>query len=517
VVQVNDNTQKKNTLNQRYFYKLSSNVISIFAGVFTSAIVPRALGVSSYGDFSFVNNVITQILSFLDMRASTCFYVKLSQRQSESKIITFYGIYTILVFVLLLIIITTLTFPFSRQYLFESIDTRIIWFSFFFVGIKWVADIFIKISDAYGTTKTVEKIKMINQVLGVFILAALYYFKLININIFYLHQIVMFSLLVFLLCSFFKKNKYEVPLIKSMGKATFRNYAKEFILYSSPLAFYLVASLITEIFDRYILQHYGGSYQQGLYGFSFSMSSMTILFVTSMVPLFTRELSIALSTNDVGMAASLYRKYVPTLYVISAYFCCFLFVNADSVIMLLGGEQYKESLIPLKVMLLYPLVSTYSGLNSSVIYAKSGTTFIRNITMVLSPLGMITTYILIANNFMNMGATGLAIKVLLLELISVFIMLLYISKYLEIKLYRYFLHMIFAPFILLALAFAIKAILLFYSCGITENFFAFIGSGLIYTILFGLIIYFFPIIIGLSRENITTLIDKLKSLKHKYG
>lgn len=500
----------KNTLNQRYFYKLSSNVIAIFAGIFTSAIVPRALGVSAYGDFSFVNNVVTQILSFLDMRASTCFYVKLSQRQSESKIITFYSIYTILVFILLLCILVALSLPFSRHFLFEGIGRRIICFSFLFVVIKWITDVFIKISDAYGTTIVVERIKIVNNILSIALLLMLFYFKVINISIFYLHQITMFSLLALLIYSSFKKNKYKVTLLVSIEKTVFRAYAKEFFAYSSPLAFFLIATLITEIFDRNILQHFGGSYQQGLYGFSFSISSMTILFVLAMVPLFTRELSIALSTDNIQEAAELYRKYVPTMYVISAYFCCFLFINAEGLIMFFGGEQYKDSLTPLKIMLLYPLISTYSNLNSSVIYAKSSTTFIRNVTMVLSPLGMIMTYFLISSNFMNLGATGLAVKVLSLESLSVLVMLLHISKYLKIRLYKYFIHMIFVPIILLMISFGIKLFLSFSSFDPNVNLYAFLSSGLVYTLLIGLLVYFFPAFMGITKQNIETLLNKLR-------
>ncbi len=506
----NDNFLDKNTLKKRYFYKVTSNIVTILSGLFTSAIVPRALGVNAYGDFSFVNNVISQILSFLDMRASTCFYVKLSQRQSESKIITFYGIYTLLIFFILFIIVSILSIPSSRHFILENVDEKIIWFSFVLIIAKWIVDVFIKISDAYGATVAIERIKMVNQGLSVILLVLLFYFDLINISFFYLHQIFIFLFLGFLMYNFFKSKKYQIPFIAPIELSAVKSYTKEFVSFSAPLLIFLIAQLVVEIFDRNILQHFGGSYQQGLYGFSFSISTMTILFVVAMVPLFTRELSIAFASNNLESAASLYRKYVPVIYVVSAFFCSFLFINAQGLIFLFGGEQYYESLVTLKIMLFYPLVSTYSNLNSSVIYAKSGTTIIRNIALVLSPIGMLLSFLLISSSFFNLGASGLAIKVLTLESVSVIIILLHISKYLKIKLFKYFVHMVFAPLTLLLIAFAIKWILEYFSFSSDFSIFSFVFSGFIYSLLTGSLIFIFPSFAGLSRSNIDLALKKIK-------
>ena len=113
--------RETSTLKKRYLHKLSSNVVSILAGLITYTIVPRALGVSAYGNFSYTNNVITQILTFLDMRTSTGFYVKLSQRQSEKGIITFYGLYTTVAVGVLAGIVGILALPFISKFFFEGI------------------------------------------------------------------------------------------------------------------------------------------------------------------------------------------------------------------------------------------------------------------------------------------------------------------------------------------------------------------------------------------------------------
>lgn len=499
----------KSTLNRRYFFKIGSNVVAILSGICISAIVPRALGVSRFGDFSFANNVITQILTFLDMRTSTCFYVKLSQRREDRKLITFYSIYTIAAFLILFGLVAVLTIPSYKQLLFETIDSRIIWFALFLVCVKWLVDVLIRVADAHGVTQTVESIKMLMYLVSAGVLVALFYFNVIDINVFYLHQIATFGLLMFLIFSFLNREKVGLSLKLSMNYSDFKSYGKEFFTYSFPLAFYLTTTLITEIFDRYILQYYGGSYQQGLYGFSFAMASMMILFVTAMVPLFTRELSIAFVENNIELASNLYRKYVPILYVVVAYFCCFLFVNANDVLLLFGGKEYKEAVDPLRILLLYPLASTYSNLNGSVVYARSGNTLFRNLAMILHPLGMVISYLLISNYFLHLGAIGLSIKVFLVELISVIVITIYISRYLKMTLYKYFLHMIFSPVILLGIAFLVKNALVYFWSVEDGNILGFLSSGVLYTLLSALMIWFFPIFIGTSKATVLEVVNRI--------
>ncbi|HEX9221139.1 MAG TPA: lipopolysaccharide biosynthesis protein [Gemmatimonadaceae bacterium] len=500
---------ENSTLKKRYFHKLSSNAVSIIAGLITYSIVPRALGVNAYGNFSYTNNVITQILNFLDMRTSTGFYVKLSQRQSEKRIITFYGSYTALVFGVLAAIVVILSLPFIRKSFFEGIDTSIIGLALVFVCVKWISDILIKISDAYGTTVSIERIKILNNILGVLMLLALYFTKLVNIHFFYVHQIVIFGLLCLFISRFFNTRNYAVPLIGKLSGEETRSYAKEFYAYSAPLIFYLSATLVTEIFDRYLLQHFGGSFQQGLYGFSFSICAVTLFFVTSMVPLFTRELSIAFSNDDIPRAGRLYRKYVPTMYIVSAYFCCFLLMNADGLISTFGGAQYRASLTPLKILLIHPLISTYSALNGSVVYAKSGTTFIRNLTMVTAPLGMIMTFCFVSTDALNLGATGLALKVLLLEALAAFVMMVYVFTHLRLRLTRYIVHIVLVPSVLIPLAFGIRELLLMvFAAGSLQLFLA---SGVLYTILVAAVVYLFPRFVGLSREEMGKLLRNARA------
>ncbi|HNP77308.1 MAG TPA: lipopolysaccharide biosynthesis protein [Cyclobacteriaceae bacterium] len=502
-------TAESPTLNTRYFFKLGSNIVSIFAGIITAAIIPRALGVRAYGDFSFVNNVVTQLLTFLDLRSSTCFYVRLSQRQKERDLVTFYGYYAVLIFVILAILLASLTMPFRGYSLFEHIPHRLIVYAFLFVGIKWLVDLFIKISDAYAATVEVERIKMGNTLLSCVIVIGLFYFDQTTIEVFYIQQIALFTLLLVLIYYHLKSRNINITIVRLLSWNDVRKYLSEFYLYSSPLALYLIITLLTELFDRFVLQHFGGSFEQGIYSFSYSIANMTILFVTAMVPLFTRELSIAFSTSDSNLTGKLYRRYVPTIYIISAYFCCFLFVNVENVALILGGEQFVDSLMSLRIMMLYPLVATYSNLNGAVIFASGRTRLFKNLAIGLAPIGMLTTYLLISDSGLFLGSSGLAIKVVALEFISVCFVMWSISSYMNIVLWKYLAHMLVSPLILIAVGYAVLTGLSFIEVLRDYRVVSFVISGVVYSILIFGLTYWFPRLAGISVESKMNLVRKL--------
>lgn len=80
----------EDSLKKRYVFKLLTNLVGFFVSLFTQAMIPRGLGPKAYGDFSFLSNFFTQLVGFFDAGTSIAFYMKLSQRNKDIGIITFY-------------------------------------------------------------------------------------------------------------------------------------------------------------------------------------------------------------------------------------------------------------------------------------------------------------------------------------------------------------------------------------------------------------------------------------------
>src|SRR4030095_2072239 len=175
---------------------------------------------------------------------------------------------------------------------------------------------------------------------------------------------------------------------------------------------------------------------------------------------------------------------------------------------LFGGTEYETAGLTLKILSFYPLISVYSNLNGSVIYANGKTDFVLKLALVITPVSMIAAWFFISNGNwgLNFGSKGLAIKEIILEFISVVIILYINTDFLKLRFRNYLVHMIFSilPFIIFAYSahyivhwlgsafFSPNPIILFFISGVVYSFFTL------------LIIWVYPMIFGLSRKDIST-------------
>ena len=141
-----------------------------------------------------------------------------------------------------------------------------------------------------------------------------------------------------------------------------------------------------------------------------------------MTPLITREFAISFGEKDLREMARLFRRYIPMLYAIAAYFACFIAVEASKVTFIMGGEKFQHAALAVMIMAFYPIHQTYGQLSGSVFYATGQTALYRNIGVAFMLIGLPVTYFLIAppEKFgLNAGATGLAIKMVAIAFFSV--------------------------------------------------------------------------------------------------
>lgn len=220
--------------------------------------------------------------------------------------------------------------------------------------------------------------------------------------------------------------------------------------------------------------------------------------------LFTREVSELVGQNNIRAIAKLFDSYVPTLYVTVSFFSCFLFFHADNVINLLGGEGYNGATLALKVLAMYPLVSTFSMMSGSVIYATERTVIFRNMSFVLTPIGVFVSVILVSPIAgISLGAAGLAIKNISIEFLAVIVILFLNSRFLKISFRKYFFHIIYIPVIFLVCAGAstyfVNSMSIMKHSGALMSV---IASGIVYSAIFVTVIYFYPKLIFKERREI---------------
>jgi O-antigen/teichoic acid export membrane protein len=493
------------SLHRRYFFKLATGFVGLGLGIVTQAIIPRGLGPRAYGDFAFLSNFFTQVVSFLDTGTSTGFFTKLSQRPRESGLVVFYGYFVGLVALLIagLLVVSQGTGAWAHIWPGQSLG--IVYLAAVWGLLAWLVKLTTMMADAQGLTVQSELAAMGQKVLGLALIALLFGLNWLRLTSFFFYHYAIMGFFVVAVALLLRRAGHGVDWRQGLSGAEVRGYLREFYHYSHPLFLYALVGLVTGLLDRWLLQVFGGSVEQGFYGLSYQIGVLCFLCTSAMTPLLTREFAIAFGARDLAQMARLFRRYIPLLYGVAAYFGCFLAVQADKVIYLMGGKHFQGAHLAVAIMVFYPIHQTYGQLSGSVFLATGDTARFRNIGIIFMLLGLPLTYVLLAPGSMlglNAGATGLAVKMVLLQILVVNVQLYFNARLLTLRFWRYVGHQVGCLGSFLAVATIVTLVVdkfPLFSSNIIFNFFL---AGILYTIIIIILFYFYPCLLGLSKEDV---------------
>lgn len=499
---------QSDTLKKRYIFKLLTNFVGLPISLITQAIIPRCLGPMAYGDFNFLTSFFTQLVNFLDMGTSIGFYTKLSQRPRETTLVSFYlyfsGINAGVIFGIVILAQLSGTFPL----IWPSQKLPFIYLAAGWGVLAWIVQVFEKMVDAFGLTVSGELARIAQKFLGLALLVTLYGFHQLHLTSFFFYYYFIFTFMIVISIKIMGRKDYSLKLSKKLPWSQIKSYAKEFFRYGHPLFVYSLVGMLGNIFDRWFLQVFDGSLQQGFYGLSVQIGTICILFTSAMTPLLTRELSIAFGKKDINQMAYLFRRYVPSLYSVAAFISCFVATQADKIIRIMGGSNFQGALVAVTIMAFYPIYQTYGQLSGSVFYATGQTALYRNIGIIFCILGLPLTYLLLAPAKMmglEAGATGLAIKMVAIQIVGINVQLYFVSRLLGLPFRRLLGHQFLSLSCFLAVAWMISHGLNSVRVLHDQVVFSFLLAGCAYTAIILALTYLRPGLFALERQDLVAL------------
>jgi len=503
------------SLKKRYLAKLFASLVGLIINVVAQAIIPRGLGPRAYGDFHFLSNLFSQIISFLEMGTSIGFYTRLCQRQQDFGLVSFYLSFAGIVSFLVIIFVGCIHVTGAYTTLLPDQALFYIYLAAVWGILTWFVQIVNKMADAYGVTVSTEIAKILQKAFGLVIILSLFIINQLNLTHFFFYHYLILMFLAIALIWVMARKGYSLWQSWKLSATQIKAYTKEFYNYSHPLFVTVLFGLVVGVMDRWLLQFFSGSVEQGFFGLSYRIGAICFLFTSAMTPLITREFAISFHKKDIAEMASLFRQYVPMLYSITAYFGCFIAVQARSVTYIFGGEAFQHAMLPVMIMAFYPIHQAYGQLTGSVFYATGQTRLYRNIGITFMLVSLPVAYFLIAppENFgLGLGATGLAIKLVVLQSINVNIRLFFSSRLLHFKFMRYFGHQFLCLGCLLGAAWIAKLSVDTVIATQSKMIINFMLSGMLYTTIVIALSYFQPLIFGLKNKDVNLL---LKSVLNK--
>lgn len=437
-----DTNMSKDSLTKRYFFKLLSSIITVPIAFFTQYFALRSLGPTGYGSYSYLTDFFLKILNFCDSSSTYFLSKKLATKTEHDAPLFYYLLYGLGIVTLLLLVscILSVTKTFiillpdqELKYIFLALSWAIFW---------WFNKILSFATDGKGLTKKGESFNIVIKIFGLGLLSFYYYTNRLSLPVFFVLQIVLLALnCIGTLIILSPKKKFI-----SYNKATM--FFKEAWSYSSPLLVLNIILLFSDLFDRWLLQIFSGTVEQGHFGIAFQISNFCILFTNAFTPLLFREFSIMHSKKEHHVIRSSFQKYLPFFFSLTAFFSIFLASNAKELALILGGKQFENASFTILIMALMPLYQSYGQIcGGSVMLATEQTQKLKSITISTTLITIpITLFLLAPNKWwgLNLGASGLAIKMLLFQTLTVLLFLFHVCRYLKLSFKTQLLHQIFA-------------------------------------------------------------------------
>lgn len=495
-------------LKKNYFMKLGSNFFSLIANTVIMLIVPKALGPIGYGSFNFLTDLFNNFIIFFNLSTNMAFYTKVSKNPGDYKLIKYYSIFIIFTFIFtfLFLIIALLFF---KELFFPSQKKIYILMAFIYSILFFLLNHLRGLNDAQGLTFITERWIVFQKFLTVLIILFLSFRNLLDLKSFFITHYIS---IIFLLITWLIIRRTKSPPQATDNGKSFKSYFNFFQKYSKPLFYYNILGIICVILDRYLLQLYGGGYEQGYYSIALRFSVFILMFTSAMTPLFTRELSIYHKEKDNEGKNKLFELYLRLFYIITSTLSLFLMFNGKLLLSMFGGEVYMEGLNTFYIMCLYPIHQTYGQLNASLFYASENTATYSKIGISFMLLGVLTTFFLLNPDikiFDINQSLGLAIKIVVINIFSVNTLLWINTKILRISFIKLLSHQIFIFLILIVINLFLGSIISLFSL---NEYVRFILYFLLYISIIIYIVFNFPSLIKVEKVEIKNFLKSLTKL-----
>lgn len=488
-------------LGKRYAFKVGTSVLLLPLNLGSQLIITRTLGPAAYGSYSYLTGFFTNLMGFFDSGSSSGFYAKLCSRPSENGLKLFYWCFAAVSGAAVTLVTTVFVASALRQQLWPEQPPIWIMLSLFFALVTWCASIGEKIVDAHALTARGEPWKLVVRAVGLLALGILFLAGKLGFANLLICQIGLLLLQLILWQRILRANDASMMVWRKFVPQEISRYTSEFWTYSHPIAVYMLVSAVAAVADRWLLQYYAGSEQQGFYGISYQVAAFCLLFTSAMVPLLAREFAEAHQHHDHERMRSAFRRNIPRFYSLAAIGGVFMASQADRVSVLIGGAKFGQAALPMALMCLYPIHQTYGQLSGSLFFATGNTRLYRNIGLITTAIGMVLSYLLLAPTRIGgigLGSAGLAYKMLVSQFVTVNVQLWFNCRSLELSFAWFLGHQC----LILALLGAAVAVARAISISSTSAMTGFLESASGYLLLVGLLAWFAPRLLGFSREQV---------------
>lgn len=417
------NTSHIESVRARYVATLASQFIQLVASLASAGILPRALGAAAYGNYNFLLTTASTLRGFLEPSASPAFFTFSSQDRRSGPLTKLYALVMFVQILIVIFGIGLLAFIGRLNWLWagQTLDqillvTVLEWILFLTAMLR-------QLGDSKGLTVHVQVLSIATSLINVIGLLSLNAFGFLNIYTYIFLN--MFSVVLIAIALGYWLLFKNADLT---WNGELRGRTKEYLMrwwrFAAPLIVLEYYSPLVGYMGAYLLQQWYGSVQQGYFALASKWSAFVLVFTSSALMIFWREIANATANGDWSSATRTYVRFTRLLFFLALVLCTWLSFSSGFLVRILVGEQYNLAIPVLSVMAYYPLAQTYGQVNTAALKASEKTVIVRNLGFVFSIPGLVVTYLLLAPPSalipgLGLGALGIAIRMVGYDLLSV--------------------------------------------------------------------------------------------------
>ena len=420
------------SIHSRFTAAFIANILRVGLGSVTGLLVARSLGPEQYGNYIFLLGCFIGFGQLLNMGTSNAFYTFISQRPRPFHFFASYFIWHGLQFVLPIIAIGVLIPCTWIDQIWLGQDKDLILLSFVAVFLQqqtWHT--LVQIGEASRLTYRVQGMNVGITVIHLTLVIIFWELEILSVYLLFV-LIIAEYLLALSLSYFFIWRRYR-RIITNESSFEFYNLLKEYSDYCAPLVIYSVVGFAYVFADHWILQNFGGATEQGFYAIGYRFAAISLIATSSILQIFWKEIAEAQKQENIERIKILYQKVSRSLYMFGAILSGFLIPWSKDIISVVLGTSYIAAAPALAIMFLYPVHQSIGQIVGTMFYATSKTKPYVVIGLIFMLISIPITYIILAPKDawvpgFALGSTGMAMKMVILQIISVNVSVWWISR-----------------------------------------------------------------------------------------
>lgn len=485
--------------------------IAFLSGIF----VARGLSPSGYGDLTFMLGSFVAVRSLLDMGTSSAFYTFLSKRPRSYKFYLFYFFWLLFQFVATLSLVGFIIPDEMFEEIWVGHHRKTI--ALAFVASFVQQQLWQMVGQIGESSRKTIQVQLLN--IGVSaayfgVVSWLYVFGFITVERVLIVTVFIYGTAVILSYRFLVSN----ALYAVHESLTFKEFLAEFWSYCKPMMGLSIAGFLYAFIDKWVLQKFGGSTQQGYFQIASQFAAISLLATISVLNIFWKEIAEATENKDFKRIKNLYLKINRGLVILSSVVAGLLMPWSKYITVFLLGQNYSEAWVVMTIMFLYPIHQSMGQIGGAMFMAGGHTRAYMVLSICIMVFTLPLSYLSVAPTQgvlipgLGLGALGMASYMVCSSIISVNIQAWVLAKHYEWK-FDWLYQVIGIP-VMLLLGYVAQIIVKFVwnkdMLGINDLIVPILCSSIFYVVTVLIVLWFFPWFIGMNKEELKVILKKLK-------